>query len=277
MITHQVTPLHIAGNTTPKQNEKLKGNLDEAVNRVYKETLKQLDEHKMALVLEFEDKFKAELTSAAHKIIERLITSEKYQEEETISRREYPSAYYVRPIEAQVTALREAFPSLGGCIERLARNPVPDEAEAWFAIPRWQAVAPTYCAAVEEMVKVIESKRRFSNRLTENLGPKFMRQHENVWSKVSCPERLSVSGPPALNGERAAYRDVVPFARAVVEEFPDRVLWGTDWPHPNLKGHMPDDGLLVDFIPDIAVTAEAQRKLLVDNPMRLYWPEQGRS
>ena len=106
---------------------------------------------------------------------------------------------------------------------------------------------------------------------------KFMREHENVWSKVSCPERLSVSGPPALNGERAAYRDVVPFARAVVEEFPDRVLWGTDWPHPNLKGHMPDDGLLVDFIPDIAVTAEAQRKLLVDNPMRLYWPEQGRS
>ena len=180
MITHQVTPLHIAGNTTPKQNEKLKGNLDEAVNRVYKETLKQLDEHKMALVLEFEDKFKAELTSAAHKIIERLITSEKYQEEETISRREYPSAYYVRPIEAQVTALREAFPSLGGCIERLARNPVPDEAEAWFAIPRWQAVAPTYCAAVEEMVKVIESKRRFSNRLTENLGPKFMRQHERT-------------------------------------------------------------------------------------------------
>ncbi len=106
---------------------------------------------------------------------------------------------------------------------------------------------------------------------------KFMRDHENVWSKVTCPERLSVAGPPALNGERAAYRDVVPFARRVVEEFPDRVLWGTDWPHPNLKDHMPDDGLLVDFIPDIATTAEAQRKLLVDNPMRLYWPEEGRS
>ena len=102
---------------------------------------------------------------------------------------------------------------------------------------------------------------------------KFMREHENVWSKVSCPERLSVAGPPALNGERAAYRDVVPFARRVVEEFPDRVLWGTDWPHPNLKDHMPDDGLLVDFIPHIATTPELQRKLLVDNPMRLYWPE----
>ncbi|MDE3177295.1 MAG: amidohydrolase family protein [Pseudomonadota bacterium] len=103
---------------------------------------------------------------------------------------------------------------------------------------------------------------------------KFMRQHGNVWSKVSCPERLSLAGPPALNGERDAYRDVVPFARAVVEEFPDRVLWGTDWPHPNLKDHMPDDGLLVDFIPHIATTAALQRRLLVDNPMRLYWPDE---
>lgn len=103
---------------------------------------------------------------------------------------------------------------------------------------------------------------------------KFMREHENVWSKVSCPERLSVAGPKALNGEQAAYRDVVPFARKVVETFPDRVLWGTDWPHPNLKDHMPDDGLLVDFIPHIAPTAELQKKLLVTNPMRLYWPEE---
>ncbi len=106
---------------------------------------------------------------------------------------------------------------------------------------------------------------------------KFMREYPNVWSKVSCPERLSVTGPKALNGEQAAYQDVVPFARRIVETFPDRVLWGTDWPHPNLKDHMPDDGLLVDFIPHIAPTAELQRKLLVDNPMRLYWPEEKRA
>jgi len=102
----------------------------------------------------------------------------------------------------------------------------------------------------------------------------FMRDNPNVWSKVSCPERLSLAGPPALDGEQAAYDDVVPFAREVVTRFPDRVLWGTDWPHPNLKHHMPDDGLLVDFVPRIAPTAELQRKLLVDNPMRLYWPEE---
>jgi 2-pyrone-4,6-dicarboxylate lactonase len=100
---------------------------------------------------------------------------------------------------------------------------------------------------------------------------KMMREHSNIWSKVSCPERLSVSGPKALNGEQHAYADVVPFAKRIVETFPDRVLWGTDWPHPNLKDHMPDDGLLVDFIPHIATTPVLQQKLLVDNPNRLYW------
>jgi 2-pyrone-4,6-dicarboxylate lactonase len=101
-------------------------------------------------------------------------------------------------------------------------------------------------------------------------GPDFQRfvrllaEHDNIWTKVSCPERLSRTGPPS-------YDDVVPFARHLVERFPDRVLWGTDWPHPNLKGHMPDDGALVDVIPRIAPSAELSRKLLVDNPMRLYW------
>ena len=91
----------------------------------------------------------------------------------------------------------------------------------------------------------------------------LMAEDEKVWSKVTCPERLSLQGPP--------YDDVVPFAKAVTEAFPDRVLWGTDWPHPNMKSHMPDDGVLVDFIPRIATTPELQKKLLVDNPMRLYW------
>jgi 2-pyrone-4,6-dicarboxylate lactonase len=93
---------------------------------------------------------------------------------------------------------------------------------------------------------------------------RFMDSSDDVWSKVSCPDRLSVAGPPS-------YSDVRPFARAVVERYPDRVLWGTDWPHPNMKSHMPDDGLLVDVIPHIATTPELQKALLVDNPTRLYW------
>lgn len=91
-------------------------------------------------------------------------------------------------------------------------------------------------------------------------------EDERFWIKVSCPERLTIAGPP--------YEDVVPFGRKLVADFPNRVLWGTDWPHPNMKSHMPDDGLLVDKIPQIAPTEELQRKLLIDNPMRLYWPEE---
>lgn len=103
---------------------------------------------------------------------------------------------------------------------------------------------------------------------------KLMRENPNFWSKLSCPERLSNTGPRALDGEQNAYTDVVPFARRLMQEFPDRVVFGTDWPHPNLKDHMPDDGLLVDWVAHIAPTKEEQQKLLVDNPMRLYWPEE---
>ncbi|MFC9428970.1 amidohydrolase family protein [Streptomyces sp. NPDC056987] len=111
-------------------------------------------------------------------------------------------------------------------------------------------------------------------------GPEFSRflrfvDRNDVWVKVSCPERLSRTGPAALNGERHAYTDVVPFGRRAVEEFPDRVLWGTDWPHPNLTDHMPDDGLLVDHVPLVATTPEQRHKLLVANPTRLYWPGEG--
>ena len=92
---------------------------------------------------------------------------------------------------------------------------------------------------------------------------RLMEDMPNLWSKVTCPERLTVQGAP--------YDDVIPFYQAIVDRFEDRVLWGTDWPHPNMKSHMPDDGALVDYIPKIARTAGQQQKLLVDNPMRLYW------
>lgn len=95
------------------------------------------------------------------------------------------------------------------------------------------------------------------------LFQKFMREND-VWAKVSCPDRLTVTGSPL-------YADVVPFAKAIVEEFSDRVLWGTDWPHPNMKKEMPDDGILVDYVPSIAVTSALQEKLLVTNPNNLYW------
>ena len=96
---------------------------------------------------------------------------------------------------------------------------------------------------------------------------RFLEQNEHAWAKPTCPERLSVAGPP--------YDDVVPFMRRVIEEYSDRVLWGTDWPHPNLTREMPDDGWLVDCIARVAVTEDLQRRLLVDNPTRLYWGDDG--
>ena len=93
----------------------------------------------------------------------------------------------------------------------------------------------------------------------------LLRNNENIWTKVSCPERLTQLAHD--------YSDVVPFARELVEAFPNRVLWGTDWPHPNMKSHVPDDGNLVDVIPKIALTPKLRQHLLVDNPMRLYWAD----
>ena len=91
----------------------------------------------------------------------------------------------------------------------------------------------------------------------------------DIWFKATCPDRLSTQGEP--------FDDFVAAVRPLVEDYPDRALWGTDWPHPNMEHNIPDDGRLVDVIPRIATTAELRRKLLVDNPMRLYWPEeQGR-
>lgn len=92
----------------------------------------------------------------------------------------------------------------------------------------------------------------------------FVRDNPHVWTKVSCPDRLTVSASPL-------YSDVLPFAKTVVDEFSDRVLWGTDWPHPNMKKEMPDDGILVDFVPSIATSPTLQHKLLVSNPTTLYW------
>ncbi|KQM20745.1 amidohydrolase family protein [Novosphingobium sp. Leaf2] len=90
---------------------------------------------------------------------------------------------------------------------------------------------------------------------------------EDIWTKMTCPDRLDPKGPP--------WDDFVAAVSPLVADYSDRVLWGTDWPHPNMQDAVPDDGALVDMIPRIAPTAELQRKILVDNPMQLYWPEEG--
>jgi len=89
----------------------------------------------------------------------------------------------------------------------------------------------------------------------------------DIWFKATCPDRLDIAGGDPWD-------DFATAVAPLVADYPDRVLWGTDWPHPNMEKAIPDDGHLVDMIPRIAPTAELQEKLLITNPMRLYWPEE---
>jgi predicted TIM-barrel fold metal-dependent hydrolase len=91
---------------------------------------------------------------------------------------------------------------------------------------------------------------------------RLARSNERCWIKISGAERISSAGPP--------FEDAVPFARALIDAAPDRILWGTDWPHPNISRHMPNDGDLVDLIPLMMPDPQLQQRILVDNPHRLY-------
>ena len=86
-------------------------------------------------------------------------------------------------------------------------------------------------------------------------------KHRNIWVKVSGCERISRQSSP--------WKDALPFARKLVEEFPEQTLWGTDWPHPNLK-EIPDDGVMVDNLAEMAPSEKQRKTLLVDNPARFY-------
>jgi len=95
---------------------------------------------------------------------------------------------------------------------------------------------------------------------------RLLDSREDIWFKATCPDRLDPAGPP--------WDDFARSVAPLVADYPDRVIWGTDWPHPTMQDAISDDGLIVDMIPRIAPTAELQRKLLVTNPMRLYWSEE---
>ena len=102
---------------------------------------------------------------------------------------------------------------------------------------------------------------------TEGVGQQAYRilldfmQQENWWVKVCGSERIAIAPP---------FYDAIPYAQGLVEIAPDRILWGTDYPHPNIKKHMPNDADLLDLVPLIARDEATQRKILVDNPARLY-------
>ncbi len=84
-----------------------------------------------------------------------------------------------------------------------------------------------------------------------------------AWIKICGAERVSVGKHP--------FRDAVPFAQALIDIDPGRLLWGTDWPHPNISKDMPNDGELVDLLGEMCPDAAVRRRILVDNPTRMYW------
>lgn len=86
---------------------------------------------------------------------------------------------------------------------------------------------------------------------------------DNFWIKLSGADRLTKSGVP--------YEDVVPFAQRLIEVAPDRMLWGSDWPHTGVfdVDRMPDDGKLLDALFEFAPDEAMRKKILVDNPCRL--------
>ncbi len=127
---------------------------------------------------------------------------------------------------------------LGELAPALARSPVPVVIDH---MGRVDASLGTGQAPFRDLLKFLENK--------------------NNWVKVSGSERISKQPAP--------WKDAWPFGRKLVEELGDRVLWGTDWPHPNLK-EMPDDGMLVDILAQIAPAENERHALLVDNPQRLY-------
>ena len=143
----------------------------------------------------------------------------------------------------------------------------------------WHVVVYFEADLLEELVPFLEAITTVV--VVDHMGRPSMRQdpdgadisalralldaHSNIWIKVTCPDRLSAKGYP--------WDDFVEIVRPLVDCYPDRVLWGTDWPHPNMQDCIPDDGRLVDVIPRIATTEQLQRKLLINNPMRLYWAE----
>ena len=88
-------------------------------------------------------------------------------------------------------------------------------------------------------------------------------RRDNIWVKLSGADRLTKSGPP--------YADVRPFAQRLIEVAPDRMLWGSDWPHTGVfeAAKMPDDGQLLDALFEFAPDETVRKKVLVDNPLRL--------
>ena len=128
-------------------------------------------------VLEHGDELRTAIADVIVAKTRELSVSDQYADEEVTSSYGYLSGYKPKRITEQTNILRQLFPGIGFADEKLADQPLPPNAEGWFAIPKWQTLAPTYGEAVEKVLAMIASKRKFYNYRDGQLGAEYLRQH----------------------------------------------------------------------------------------------------
>ena len=159
---------------TDGQKKQVKRFAEDAVDRAIAEGL--LDKDGIQKLIENGDEFQAHIIAG----IKDLSVSNQFADEEVESSYAYPKGYKVKGITEQTNILRQLFPGIGFADEKLAEQPLPPNAEGWFAIPKWQTLAPTYGEAVEKVLAMIGSKRTFYNYRKGQTGPEYLRQHANT-------------------------------------------------------------------------------------------------
>ena len=176
-------PVPIAGHPTEEQQERLRVALERALADAVPEIVRQLDRGGILRLLEDEEQLTREMSDQIGQLVRsRALRRELFPEEEIASERVYGAGYREKPLPGQVTLLRELFPELKSarCNEMLARYDLPEGAEMWLAVPRWQALGATYAEAVGRVFAVMASRRRFENRICEKMGPEHLRQSDRA-------------------------------------------------------------------------------------------------
>jgi hypothetical protein len=165
MTTQSITSI------TDGQKKQVKRLAEDAVDRAIVEGI--LDKDGIQMLIENGDEFQARIVTG----IKELSVSNQFADEEVRSSYAYPKGYKVKGITEQTNILRQLFPGIGFADEKLADQPLPPNAEGWFAIPKWEKFAPTYGEAVEKVLAMIASKRKFYNYRDGQLGAEYLRQH----------------------------------------------------------------------------------------------------
>lgn len=202
-------PIPIAGKPTEEQHQRLRIALEQALGDAVPEIVQQLDRRGILRLLEDECQLTREMSDQIGQLVrERALRVEQFPAEEVSSDKAYLQEYRVKTIAGQVTLLRSLFPELkdAHCNEMLSRFDLPQGAEAWFAFPRWQSLGATYNLAIERVLSVLGTQRRFDNRIVGKLGPEYLRQSDRAaqaWELIAASQAgANILVVPAQAGMR---------------------------------------------------------------------------